>query len=41
MALHILRNVSFSVRSSKFYTIMVDETNDLSNKEQVFFVFDG
>ena len=35
MALHILRNVAFSVRSSKFCTIMVDETTDASNKEKV------
>ena len=35
MALHILRNVAFSVRSSKFCTIMVDKTTDASNKEQV------
>lgn len=35
MALHILRKVAFSIRSSKFCTIMVDETTDVSNKEQV------
>ena len=35
MALHILCKVAFSIRSSKFCTIMVDETTNVSNKEQV------
>jgi len=35
MAFRILRDVSSAIRSSKFCTIMVDETTDISNKEQV------
>ena len=35
MALHILRKVLLGIKSSKFCTLMVDETTDVSNKKQV------
>ena len=35
MALRILREIAFNIRSSVFYTIMADETADVSNKEQL------
>ena len=34
MALHILRGIASDL-SGKWYTIMVDETTDLSNTEQM------
>ena len=34
MALHILRNISFSISASGFYTILADECTDVANKEQ-------
>ena len=35
MALQLLRNIATNLHSSLFYTIMVDETTDISNCEQV------
>ncbi len=35
MSLHILRDVVLLIRSAPFFSIMVDETRDVSNKEQV------
>ena len=35
MALHILRNIAASLHSTPLLTLMVDETTDESNKEQV------
>ena len=35
MALRILRKISTIIQATPFYTIMVDETADVSNKEQV------
>lgn len=35
MALRILREIASNIRSSVFYTIMADETADVSNKEQL------
>ena len=35
MALHILRDIAASFHSTPFLTLMVDETTDESNKEQV------
>ncbi len=35
MSLHILRDVVLLIRSAPFFSIMVDETTDVSNKEQV------
>ena len=37
MALHILRKIALSIQSTKF-TIMVDETTDVSTNEQVLIV---
>lgn len=38
MALKILRKVSTSVLESNFFSLMVDETTDVSNREQVVLV---
>jgi len=35
MALQVLREVAANLHSTTFYTIMVDETTDVSNDEQV------
>lgn len=35
MALYILRDVATSIRNSSFYSILADETTDISNREQV------
>ena len=35
MALRILREIVSNTQSSVFYTIMADETADVSNKEQL------
>ena len=35
MALHILRDIAASFHLTPFLTLMVDETTDESNKEQV------
>ena len=35
MALGILRDIISNIQSAKFYTIMVDETGDVSNVEQL------
>lgn len=35
MALHVLRHIADSVRSAPFFSTMIDETTDASNKEQV------
>ena len=34
-ALRILRDIASNIRSSVFYTVMADETADVSNKEQL------
>ena len=38
MANHILRDVSSKLQSSSFLTVMMDETTDISNQEQVTIV---
>ena len=35
MALSILRKIAVNLRTTEFYTIMVDECTDISNHEQV------
>ena len=35
MALQILREIAENLQSTPFYTLMVDETTDISNREQV------
>ena len=35
MALRILREITGNLQSSSFFTVMVDETTDVSNVEQV------
>ena len=35
MALRVLREIATSIRSAAFFTVMVDETTDISNVEQV------
>ena len=37
MALHILRQITKSLEQTPFITLMVDETMDISNKEQAVF----
>ena len=37
MASHVLRNITSSLQKSPFLTLMMDETTDISNKEQVTF----
>ena len=39
MALQVLREVAANLHSTAFYTIMVDETTDVSNDEQVVLCF--
>ncbi len=39
MAMRVLRNIGNSVQSSPFITILIDETTDTSNREQVTLVF--
>lgn len=39
MALSVLRNIIHSIHSSFFLTVMIDETTDISNKEQVVVCF--
>ena len=39
MALQVLRQVIASVQAAQFFTIMVDETTDVSNNEQVVICF--
>ncbi len=39
MAMHVLRNIGNSLQSPPFITIMMDETTDASNREQVTLVF--
>ena len=39
MALQVLREIAASLQSAVFYTVMVDETTDKANKEQVVLVF--
>ena len=39
MALQILRRIAAEIQSAVFFTVMVDETTDSSNKEQVVLVF--
>ena len=35
MALKLMRDVAANISSAKFYTIMADETTDVSNTEQL------
>ena len=35
MAVHILRKISIHLQSTSFYTVMLDETMDVANVEQV------
>ena len=37
MAISVLRNITTSLQTSQFLTLMMDETTDISNKEQVTF----
>ena len=39
MALQVLREVAMGIQNAPFYTIMVDETSDVSNREQVVICF--
>ena len=39
MGLQVLRDIATSLHSAKFYSIMVDETTDVSNKEQAVLCF--
>ena len=39
MALQILRRIAGQIQESVFFTVMLDETTDFSNKEQVVLVF--
>ena len=39
MALNVLRQVTLSIQSAPFFSVMVDETTDISNKEQVVICF--
>lgn len=39
MAVHVLQTIATSLQSSPFLTIMIDETTDISNHEQVAIVF--
>ena len=39
MALKILRKIAGQIQESMFFTVMLDETTDCSNKEQVVLVF--
>lgn len=38
MAMHVLRNVTACLQQSPFFTLMIDETTDVSNKEQTTIV---
>lgn len=40
MANSILRKIASDLRSSEFFTIMMDECTDVSNKEQVTNLFE-
>ena len=35
MALSVLRNIAANIRTSDYFTIMADETTDISNREQL------
>ena len=39
MAYKVLRNINSQLHSSSFFTIMADETTDVSNKEQIVIFF--
>ena len=39
MGLQVLRDIATSLHSAEFYSIMVDETTDVSNKEQAVLCF--
>lgn len=39
MALGLLREIASNIKSAKFYTIMADETADISNEEQLVICF--
>ena len=39
MSLKILKEIAASLQAAIYFTIMVDETTDAGNKEQVVFVF--
>ena len=36
MSLRVLREITSAMQKALFYTVMVDETTDCSNKEQVY-----
>jgi len=36
---HILRSTAQHIQKAKYITVMIDETSDCSNKEQVVLVF--
>ncbi len=38
MAHQVLRDLASKIQNSKFICIMIDETNDITNKEQVTIV---
>ena len=38
MALHILHNIAVTIQNAVFYSVMIDEATDQSNKEQIVFV---
>ena len=38
MSLRVLREIASAIRKALFFTVMVDETTDCSNKEQVVIV---
>ena len=38
MAIHILHNIAATSRNAVFYSVMIDETIDQSNREQAVFV---
>jgi len=38
MSLRVLREIASAIQKALFYTVMVDETTDCSNKEQVVLV---
>ena len=41
MALNILRDIVKNIQSAEIFSILGDETGDISNTEQLFFALDG
>ena len=39
MAQHVLRSIAGQIQDSRFVTVMIDETTDVCNQEQVTVVF--